>query len=48
MRELAQQLVHPLALRLWLAALFAQIGRATPLAIAIVIVIVANALFAFF
>jgi hypothetical protein len=31
-RELAQQLVHPLALLLWLAALFAQIGRATPLA----------------
>ena len=45
-RELAQQLVHSLALLLWLTAPFAPIGRATPLAIATAIVIVVNALFA--
>jgi calcium-translocating P-type ATPase len=47
LRELVQQLVHPLALLLWLAAGLAAVSGTTPLAIAIVIVILINALFAF-
>src|SRR5450756_1567619 len=47
LRELVQQLVHPLALLLWLAAALAAVSGTTPLAIAIVIVILINALFAF-
>jgi len=47
LRDLVQQLVHPLALLLWLAAVLAAAGGTTPLAIAIVIVILVNALFAF-
>ena len=46
-QQLVRQLVHPLALLLWLAAGLAQISGTTPLAIAIVIVILLNALFAF-
>jgi calcium-translocating P-type ATPase len=45
--ELVAQLVHPLALLLWLAAGLAAVSGTTPLAIAIVIVILINALFAF-
>ena len=41
------QLIHPLALLLWLAGLLAAISGTTPLAIAIVVVILINALFAF-
>ena len=47
-RQLAQQLVHPLALLLWVAAALALAGGAPVLAAAIVAVIVLNALFAFF
>ncbi len=46
--QLAQQLFHPLALLLWLAAVLAELDGTPPLAIAIVIVILLNALFAFF
>jgi calcium-translocating P-type ATPase len=46
-RDLVQQLIHPLALLLWLAAGLAAVSGTTPLAIAIVIVILINALFAF-
>ncbi|WP_416957483.1 cation-translocating P-type ATPase [Nocardioides sp. T5] len=46
-KELGRQLVHPLALLLWLAAVFAQLAGTTPLAVAIVAVIWVNALFAF-
>ncbi|WP_299931475.1 cation-transporting P-type ATPase [uncultured Nocardioides sp.] len=46
-KELGRQLVHPLALLLWLAAVFAHLAGTTPLAIAIVAVIWVNALFAF-
>jgi calcium-translocating P-type ATPase len=46
-RELGRQLVHPLALLLWLAAALAQLAGTTPLAVAIVAVIWINALFAF-
>jgi calcium-translocating P-type ATPase len=46
-RELGRQLVHPLALLLWLAAVLAQLAGTTPLAVAIVAVIWVNALFAF-
>ncbi len=45
--ELIAQLVHPLALLLWLAAALAQVTGATPLAAAIVVVIILNAAFAF-
>jgi magnesium-transporting ATPase (P-type) len=48
LRDLVQQLVHPLALLLWLAAGLAAVSDTAPLAIAIVIVILINALFAFF
>jgi len=47
LRDLVAQLVHPLALLLWLAAGLAALSGTTPLAIAIVIVILINALFAF-
>jgi calcium-translocating P-type ATPase len=47
-RELARQLTHPLALLLWLAASLAFVASAPVLGIAIVAVIVLNALFAFF
>jgi magnesium-transporting ATPase (P-type) len=47
LRDLVQQLVHPLALLLWLAAGLAAVSGTTPLAIAIVFVILINALFAF-
>ena len=47
LRELVGQLIHPLALLLWLAGLLAAISGTTPLAIAIVVVILINALFAF-
>ena len=45
--ELGRQLVHPLALLLWLAAALAQVSGTTPLTVAIVVVIWVNALFAF-
>src|SRR5450631_373684 len=46
-RDLVRQLVHPLALLLWLAALLAALSSTAALAIAIVFVILINALFAF-
>ena len=46
-RELARQLVHPLALLLWLAAGLAAVDQTPQLAVAIVVVIWINALFAF-
>ena len=46
-RELAHQLTHPLALLLWAAAGLAWIAGIVPVAIAIVIVILVNAAFAF-
>ncbi len=46
-RQIIQQLVHPLALLLWLAAILAALGGTPALAIAIVVVIVINAVFAF-
>jgi calcium-translocating P-type ATPase len=46
-RELARQLTHPLALLLWGAAALAAIAGITPVAIAVVVVIVLNAGFAF-
>ncbi|HET9633039.1 MAG TPA: HAD-IC family P-type ATPase, partial [Terrabacter sp.] len=46
-RDLVRQLVHPLALLLWVAALLAQVSGAGALAVAIVVVILLNALFAF-
>jgi magnesium-transporting ATPase (P-type) len=46
-RDLVRQLVHPLALLLWLAALLAALSSTAALGIAIVFVILINALFAF-
>lgn len=46
-RQLVQQLVHPLALLLWLAAALALVAGTTPLAVAVVAVIWINAVFAF-
>ncbi len=46
-RELARQFTHPLALLLWAAAALAALVGITPVAIAIVVVILINALFAF-
>ena len=46
-RELAAQFTHPLALLLWVAAALALAGGIAPLALAIVAVIVLNAVFAF-
>jgi len=47
LRDLAAQFTHPLALLLWVAAVLAVVGGIVPLAIAIVAVIVLNAVFAF-
>jgi calcium-translocating P-type ATPase len=46
-RELAAQFTHPLALLLWAAAVLAALAGIHPVAIAIVVVIVLNAVFAF-
>ncbi len=46
-RQLAKQFVHPLALLLWLAGALAFIGGAPALGVAIVAVVMLNALFAF-
>jgi calcium-translocating P-type ATPase len=46
-RQLAQQLAHPLALLLWVAAVLAIVSGASVLGVAIVAVILLNALFAF-
>ena len=46
-RELATQFTHPLALLLWAAAGLAWVAGIVPVAIAIVVVIVLNAAFAF-
>lgn len=45
--QLLRQLTHPLALLLWVAALLAWISGSQPLSVAIVVVIVINAAFAF-
>ena len=42
-----RQFTHPLALLLWVAALLAFVGDAAPLGVAIIVVIVLNAVFAF-
>ncbi|MFC5130333.1 cation-translocating P-type ATPase [Paeniglutamicibacter kerguelensis] len=47
-RELGRQVVHPLALLLWVAAMLAFATGTAVLAVAIVAVVVMNALFAFF
>src|SRR5690349_19787881 len=47
LRELGRQFTHPLALLLWVAAVLAAVGGIVSLAIAIVVVIVLNAVFAF-
>ncbi len=47
LRDLALQFTHPLALVLWAAAALAVVGGIVPLAIAIIAVIVLNAVFAF-
>jgi magnesium-transporting ATPase (P-type) len=47
-RELARQFTHPLALLLWAAAGLAWLASTVPVAIAIVVIIVLNAIFAFF
>ena len=47
LREFARQFTHPLALLLWAAAALAVVGGTIPLAVAIVAVIVLNAVFAF-
>ena len=46
-RELAHQFTHPLALLLWAAAALAWVAGIPPIAVAIVIVILINAAFAF-
>ena len=46
-RKLARQVTHPLALLLWVAAALAFLAGLPPLAIAIVVVVVLNAAFAF-
>jgi calcium-translocating P-type ATPase len=46
-RELASQFTHPLALLLWAAALLALLAGIEPVAVAVVVVIVLNAGFAF-
>jgi magnesium-transporting ATPase (P-type) len=46
-RQLAQQLIHPLALLLWVAATLALASGSAALSVAIVAVVVLNALFAF-
>jgi calcium-translocating P-type ATPase len=47
LRDLAAQFTHPLAMLLWVAAGLAVVGGIVPLAMAIVAVIVLNAVFAF-
>ena len=47
LRELVKQLVHPLALLLWAAAALAVIGVSWILGLAIALVVVVNAIFAF-
>lgn len=47
LRELGRQFTHPLAILLWAAAALAVLGDIVPLAIAVVAVIVLNAVFAF-
>ena len=46
-RQLARQVTHPLALLLWVAAALAFVAGLAPLGVAIVVVVVLNALFAF-
>jgi calcium-translocating P-type ATPase len=46
-RQLARQVTHPLALLLWVAAALAFAAGLTPLGVAIVAVVILNALFAF-
>lgn len=46
-RDLADQLIHPLALLLWLAAALSAATRSATMAVAVVAVIVLNAVFAF-
>src|SRR5690349_14639196 len=46
-RQLLDQLIHPLALLLWLAAVLSVVAGTLTLAIAIVVVVIVNALFAF-
>ncbi|GAA1239428.1 cation-translocating P-type ATPase [Oryzihumus leptocrescens] len=46
-RQLVDQLVHPLALLLWVAALLAEVSGTPALSVAIVAVILLNAVFAF-
>ncbi len=46
-RQLARQVTHPLALLLWVAAALAFVAGLPPLGVAIVVVIVLNAVFAF-
>ncbi|WP_271190434.1 HAD-IC family P-type ATPase, partial [Dactylosporangium matsuzakiense] len=46
-RELVRQLVHPLAALLWLAAALALVAGTTALAVAIGVVVIVNAVFAF-
>ncbi|MDG6107314.1 cation-transporting P-type ATPase [Dactylosporangium aurantiacum] len=46
-KELVRQLVHPLALLLWLAAGLAVVAGTVALAVAIVVVVLVNAVFAF-
>jgi calcium-translocating P-type ATPase len=47
-RQLLRQVTHPLALLLWVAAVLAFVAGMPPLGIAIVVVVVLNAAFAFF
>src|SRR5690349_4585416 len=47
LRQLVEQVVHPLALLLWLAAVLSVVAGTLTLAIAIVVVVIVNALFAF-
>ena len=46
-RDLARQFTHPLALLLWAAAVLAWVAGIVPVAIAIVVLIIVNAAFAF-
>ncbi|OHV32284.1 cation-translocating P-type ATPase [Pseudofrankia sp. EUN1h] len=46
-REIARQLIHPLALLLWLAAVLAAVSGSAALAVAIVVVVLLNAAVAF-
>lgn len=46
-RQLLRQFTHPLALLLWIAAILAWLSTSRPLAVAIVVVVLINAAFAF-